>query len=459
MSKSKKPLKSIKTGVVSRSASLTSLAVKSGLRIATAKIKGGSSASESALEEVFTANALSIVEELGRLKGSVMKMGQSLAVLGEHFFPKEVAQILRKLNENSEAIAWEVMEETLVRSLGREKLSKLNIVEESFAAASLGQVHRATIIESGEEICLKIQYPGVAQSIDSDLKTLRSILKIARLLPSAKDKVDQIFDEVKAMLKMEVDFNREAKHMAHFRDWLHGDDRYRIPDLFEEFSSRLILATSFERGVGIDGPEVAALPLEKRSRIAEMYTELFLRELFYFRCVQSDPHFGNYKIRVGEDQEPDTLVLLDFGAVRKFNKTFIKSYYQLLWGAFTNNRNLIVKGGIGIGFLLDSDGDKLLDHFCSFCDLVIEPWLPIHDSRANQSFYNKDKLYTWHETDLSKRLQEAGRKLAVDFKFRLPPREIVFLDRKLAGVFTTLKLLAAPFDASQLMANVLEDWS
>ena len=454
MGKAKKSLESIKTGVVARSASLTSLAIKSGFRIASAKLKGGDP-SPQAMEEVFRSNAAYVVKELGRLKGSAMKMGQSLAVIGEHFFSKEVASILRNLNQDSEALSWQPIEATLKRSLGSKVFEELVVDQDSFAAASLGQVHLAQVKKTGQKVCVKVQYPGVAKSIDSDLKTLKSILKIARILPQSSSKTDQIFEEVRAMLKMEVDYLREAKNMAGFRDWLSKDERYRVPDYLPDFSSRVVLTTSFEEGVGFDSPSVAALPLERRVAVSSHYTELFLRELFEYRAVQSDPHFGNYKLKLDDKEGRDVLVLLDFGAVRRFSKPFIKSYYQLLWGAFSHDTALIEKGGKGIGFLLDSDSKELIEKFCDFCFLVIEPWLAQTDKRANQKFYDDRGYYCWHATDLPKRLQVEGRKLAVQFRFRLPPREVVFLDRKLAGVFTALKILAAPFDAHALMEKVL----
>ena len=110
--------------------SLTKLAVKSGVRLASAQVQKAFD-KEKVMDQVFKSNALSVVQELGKLKGSAMKMGQSLAIIGEHFFPKEISAILKTLNEDSEDVAWDVMRKSLVKTLGEEKLSRLKIDEDA----------------------------------------------------------------------------------------------------------------------------------------------------------------------------------------------------------------------------------------------------------------------------------------------------------------------------------------
>ena len=453
MQERKKKLEKIKTSALSRGMSLTKLAVKSGVRLASAQVQKAFD-KEKVMDQVFKSNALSVVQELGKLKGSAMKMGQSLAIIGEHFFPKEISAILKTLNEDSEDVAWDVMRKSLVKTLGEEKLSRLKIDEDAFAAASLGQVHRATIIETGEDVCLKIQYPGVAQSIDSDLKTLKSILKVSKFLPAYGDKFDMIFAEIKTMLKKEVDYVREAKSMEDFRTLLSGDSRYLIPKVYEDFSSKTVLTTSFQPGDNIDSPVVAALPMERRKKLAENCAELFLRELFEFFKIQTDPHFGNYKVQSvgGQDQ----LVLLDFGAVRKYAKSFMKAYADMVLGALARDEHLVLKGAQSLNFIREDDSEDLRKPFVEYCYMVVEPWATPDTPGVDLTYFNDEGLYQWHLTDLPNRLRKDGAKLALLFKFRPPPKEIVFLDRKLAGMFTTLKILEAPFDANDVILRVLK---
>ena len=209
----------------------------------------------------------------------------------------------------------------------------------------MGQVHKARIKASGEVVCLKIQYPGVAKAIDNDLKSMRTLLTMMRLVPSHKQGFDDMMREVKSMLKQEVDYSRELQATELMRQRTESNPDIIVPKTYPEFSGPKILTSSFEEGVNMDSPQVQNLSQARRNRLGRIYAEHFLEELFEFQTVQTDPHFGNYKIRIGaaEDGSEDKLILLDFGAVRKFSNDFISRYRQLCAELFWATMSLLYK--------------------------------------------------------------------------------------------------------------------
>jgi predicted unusual protein kinase regulating ubiquinone biosynthesis (AarF/ABC1/UbiB family) len=301
------------------------------------------------------------------------------------------------------------------------------------ASASLGQVHRATLNETGEQIAIKIQYPGVDRAIDSDLSALRRILSLARILPKI-DRYDELFAEVREMLKQEVDYTREATFTAEFASRVQEDPRYRVARVFSRYSSQRVISTEFLEGVGVDSPEVKALSQERRDRLGKAFFELYIQELFDFRIMQTDPHFGNYRVQIDPAGLNDRLVLLDFGAMRDIPLAFVDSYRVMVRGALHRSRVELEAGALALGFTQSDDPEELKDAFAELCFMFGEPF--------------RDPQYDWRSSDLPKRVIAAGSKLAFfpKFSLRAPPREIVFLDRKLGGVFIFLSVLEVKTD-------------
>lgn len=440
----KKKLKSLKTGTASRSFSIASLTVKAATRAAGHAL-GGLLQSETAKKARDKAHLLlqaqSLVQQLGELKGSLQKTGQMLSIYGEHFLPAEISAVLRTLQSDSPPVEWPEMEKTLRRRLPEARLRELEIEPEPCGAASLGQVHAAVVRKSGEHLALKIQYPGVEKSIDSDLKALRRILSLTDWLPKLPATED-LFEEVRSMLKREVDYGKEADTLAFFGKELAGDPRYVVPRTFPAYSGAKVLAMSFEEGVAIDSPEVAALSQDRRNALALSVLDLYFRELFLWRRVQTDPHFGNYRVRLGRGGEPDQLVLLDFGAMRDLPAVFMEKYTELLGGSLHQDRPRLERGGERLGLLEASDPAELKDLFYRLCVEITEPFL-------------EPQPFAWAESDLPRRVAARGWEIFRRFPLRTPPRELVFLDRKMAGVFTLLARLGAKVNGRELLLRHL----
>ncbi len=451
-----KSLKRIKSGFLDRGLSLTKLAIQSGAKLAQGSIKGALSDplnKEAHLKAMMTSQAQLLAKELGQLKGSLMKVGQMLALYGEHFLPEEVVASLKTLNEQSPPVGWTQIEKILQKRLSQELLAELEIETRALAAASMGQVHRAKVKATGEIVCLKVQYPGVDTAIDSDIKALRSILGMFKFIPTHSEGYEELFQEIREMLHQELNYEQERIYTDRAALKLAEDPRFIIPRVYPRYSSRQLLTTSFEAGVSLDSPEVLGLSEERRSQLGEAYARLFLRELFEYKMMQTDPHFGNYKVRLSE--QGDQIVLLDWGAVREFKDEFLEHYKDLILGAIHADAERVIRSGIGIGFLKPDDADKLKRCFVEIAYVAIEPWLPPRDPRVPAHLVDGKGRYMWSRSDLPGRIATLATKYALSFKMRPPPREVLFLDRKIGGVFIVLKILDARFAGHKLLQDEL----
>lgn len=390
--------------------------------------------------------AKSIAEELGRLKGSLMKAGQMLSVYGEHFLPKEANDILKSLQMDSQAVAWDQIEKVLVSELSPEKLEKLKIDEEPIGTASLGQVHRAQIRATGEWVAIKVQYPGVEKAIDSDLKSLKSFLNMLKLIPSGPY-LDSVLNEIKEMLMQETDYYFEADNTIKYGELLKNDARFVVPKVFKEFSTKKVITTSLEVGIRPDDPAILTLKQSRRNQIAWNFLDLYFKELFDWGVVQTDPHLGNYKIKLSPDGR-DQIVLLDFGAVRNYPDEFLIHYRFMIKAAFEENPKELTKQALQLKFLFSEDKEELRTAFEQFCLLTVEPF------KSTEA-----EGYDWKKSDLPGRLTRKAFAIIQGFPLRPPPKEIVFLDRKTAGVFIFLSVLGAKFDSKPLLLRYLEKLS
>lgn len=436
--KPKKKLTGLKTGSVSRSISIAKLGFQAGAKAASHALTGifNSKAAQKIRKQAYVLEQIALLTaELGKLKGSLMKAGQMLSVYGEHFLPPEANQVLKALQSDSPPLEWAEIRKVLVRQLGKDRLALLEIEEEAYAAASLGQVHRARVKKTGEEIVLKVQYPGVDDAIDGDLKALRRILSITDWLPNLPG-TDDLFAEIRSMLRRELDYELELKTLEFFREALRDDPRYVLPCPLPEFSAKRVIAMSFEPGSTVDSEEVAALSQERRNALATNAMDLYLRELFEWNKMQTDPHFGNYRVRIGK--KSDQLVLYDYGAVREISPDFLLRYRHMLGGLFRGDRAEFELGAAKMGVLHRDDPQELKDLFYELCSAITEP-------------FSAEGNYDWKKNDLPQRVSKVSWEIVRKFPLRAPPREVVFLDRKMIGMFTFLSVLGARISARELL--------
>lgn len=432
----------LKTRPLQRNLALTRMGVSAGARIAAhelANLFRGADARARSDRAFYQEQAARLADELGRLKGSVMKVGQMLSLYAQYFLPPEAVEVLSGLQDNTPPVSWKSLQPVLARGLGRARLAELEIEHKPLASASLGQVHRARRRSDGLELVLKVQYPGVADAIESDIRTLSRLISMTRLAPSGLN-LDPVYAEVKEMLHREVDYLAEREHTERYASLLAGDDRYVVPQLLGEYCSDQVLALSYEPGLNVRDRAVQALPEARRVQLAQAALELFLRELFDWGMVQTDPHFGNYRIRPADDG--DRLVLLDFGATRLFGRGFIDSYREMLRGALRRDHDAILRGATGIGLMHEAFPAPVLEAFTGLCELIVEPF--------------RGGPYDWGGSDLPNRVGAKMARDALSRWFRIPPREIVFLHRRLAGVFILIAALNVRWDARPVLERFLE---
>lgn len=458
-------LKKIKSGVFSRGLALAKVSVTAGAKAATHAVGGLFSTEEEkaeSLKKLIFDQVGMLSRELGQLKGSLMKAGQMLSMYGEHFLPPEANQLLKSLQSQSPPLDWPAIEKQLKKQLSAEQLATVEIEQEPIASASLGQVHRARRKSDGKLLAMKIQYPGVDQAIDSDISSLQSILSVSRLIPTGP-RFDELFREVKSMLKQEVDYRKELVATDYFRKAFADDSRFIIPETFPELSSARVLTTSFEEGISVDSPEVLALPQERRNAIGLAVLDAYFRELLELHHVQTDPHFGNYRFQMGKDAASDRLIMLDFGAVRKVPLSFIKPYRKMIQSTLAQDEAGLLAAAKELGLIQDGDPDELTRQYIDLCYAIVEPFmgreylqgtLP-ESAGISTEFYDAQGAYDWGRTDLPRRVAKLGAKMIFAFRMRVPPRELVFLDRKMGGMFIFMHALRVKADARDLFERHL----
>lgn len=437
-------LRQILTSSLGRSSKLLSLSLSAGIDAArhSAKAFLNPEKKDELSHEFWTTQAKRIATELGKLKGSLQKAGQLFSIYGEHFLPSEVAAILQSLHKDSPPLSHQAILATAKRSLGAERFARLTFEPKPIGAASIGQVYRVTVSDTPGSWCLKVQYPGVSASIDSDLKNLQRIFNILKFIPRDMN-LDGIFAEIRTMLHREVDYQKEAEATEQFAGWLKGDARFVVPQVLRSYSTKRVIATSYESGFDIDSPQVQSLSAARRSRLGEAILDLFFMEFFHFRTVQTDPHFGNYRIRVNEDQkdQQDQWVLLDFGAIRSFPNSFV-NHYQTMTKAVVYHADPdgLFHALKDLGIMRDNDSHQQIEAVYQISRLVSEPFLT-------------DDIYEWGRTHLAQRVAEKIKRLLIELGVRRPPPELVFLDRKIGGVFTILQKLDCAFAPRAILSR------
>lgn len=415
-------MKKIKTGLFQRSFAMARLSVKSGALAAKQLV--GTSKEDYLIEQMKL-----LSEELGDLKGSLMKVGQTISMYGEHFLPPKANEYLKNLQSDSPKLPWAQIKSFLDQELDQEKLKNLDIDQNAIAAASLGQVHKAYDKVRKQHLAIKIQYPGVEKAIKSDLRALKSLFSLAQIIPSSP-RTDQFFEEVETMLIQETNYDLERVWTQQMHKKLKDDSRFVVPEVIHEYSSRHVLTTSFEPGEKVDSEVVQNLSQERRNKLALNFLDLYYKELFEFKLVQTDPHLGNYRIRLNDSGE-DQIVLYDFGAMREVPDHFGKPFRNLVRAAAEKDRETIFKSAFEMKYLFPEDDDDLKEKYFEMCCLIGEPFA---ENPANP-YTDKDGNYDWKNTDLPKRVAVIGREILKNHKIRVPPRESIFLDRKLGGAF------------------------
>lgn len=377
-------------------------------------------------------NARKITQQLAQMRGAAMKVGQLISMDAGDLLPPELSAILARLRSDADAMPQRQVQAVLTANWGAQWLQRFE--EFSFtpiAAASIGQVHRATT-KDGRDLAIKIQYPGVRKSISSDVNNVASLLRLTGLLPKTLDFAPFLL-EAKRQLREEADYQAEGAHLQRFGDLLAAAPEFVVPALHADFTTRNVLAMSF-----VDGVPVEALldaPQDERDRIVSLLVRLLFRELFEFGLMQTDPNFANYRY----DPEHQKLILLDFGATRSFTPAFGQAYAQLMTAAMAGDRAGMARAGLAIGYFGAHTQAKHQDAVLDIFQIALEP-------------LRFDGAFDFGATDMAQRLREAGMALGLDRDFwHVPPIDTLFLHRKLGGLYLLAARLKARVNVRQLV--------
>jgi predicted unusual protein kinase regulating ubiquinone biosynthesis (AarF/ABC1/UbiB family) len=372
------------------------------------------------------ANATRLAKQLAHMRGAAMKLGQLLSMESSHVLPPEFAEALAVLRSSADVMPQTQVKRLFGREYGKGWETRFREFDfEPAASASIGQVHRA-VARDGRVMALKIQYPGVAKSIDSDVDNLAMFLNMARVLPRELD-VSDIVEEAKRQLRQEADYHTEAANLERYRALLADDDRFIVPRVHRDFSTQRILAMDWIDGEPLDRLIRENIPQDVRDRIAAAIQDLTFRELYEFRFMQTDPNFANYLYR----HEDGRIALLDLGAAVSFPQDFVDRYRRITRAILENDRAAVARYAAEIGYLRDTDSAR---HQELVVDLIMMACEPL----------TTDGAYDFGESDLASRAAAAGLNIVFRSReYRNPPAATAVLHRKLGGSFLLCHRLKA----------------
>lgn len=455
MSDQNEKLKQLKTSSMDRRLSIAKASLLAGTRWAASSassIFSSEEEKEKKRKQAMKEQADYLVAEIGKLKGSIVKIGQMMALYGEHFLPEEITQALNTLNNQTVALAWPAIHEQLRNQLGS-KLDDLTIDHEPLGTASLAQVHRATRKSDGLELVLKVQYPGVASAIDSDMSLFKNMLKLTRMVPQTRE-FDQWFDEVREMMHREVNYKIEAETTRRFRARLKDDPRYVVPQIIDQYCTDQVLCMTFERGVPINSPVMLSLPQERRNKLGEASLEIAVREVFEWGEMQTDPNFGNYLVRLGDGaQIEDKIILLDFGAIRQFDDQLLKVARNLITAGYHHDAQAMVNAMTGYEFF-DAMPLSIKPDMAKVFLLATEAFSTYSNNPdLPTGIMDEQQRYDWKQSQLHSRVMQRASKSMASRYFSVPPKEFMFISRKFIGAYTFMTVIEAKTNVRNMIQS------
>jgi len=372
---------------------------------------------------------------LGGLKGPLMKVAQLLATIPEAL-PQEYVQELIQLQSNAPAMGWPFVRRRMAAELGPDWQRRFDSFEhEAAAAASLGQVHRATL--AGRRLACKLQYPDMQSAVEADLAQLKLIFAIYHRYDRSVDP-SQIHAEIAARLREELDYGREARHMRLYAEMLKHEAAVHVPEVLGELSTKRLITMSW-----LDGRPLLTFknaPLATRNQVAHGMFRAWYVPFYNYGVIHGDPHLGNYS---GRDDLG--INLLDFGCIRVFKAKFVEGVIDLYRALRDGDRALAVHAYETWGFT--GLGDELIEALNQWARFVYGPLLEDRTRRIQEGgpsgVYGREVAEKVH-----KRLRELGGVK--------PPREFVFMDRAAIGLGGVFMHLQAEINWHRLFHDLIE---
>ena len=378
-----------------------------------------------------------LTERLSHLRGAAMKMGQMLSMDAGDALPPELSEILAKLRDNADFMPPRQLDRVLAEEWGSEWRKNFRRFEpRPIAAASIGQVHRA-LTRDGRTLAIKVQYPGVAQSIDSDVDNVATLLRVTGLLPKELD-IAPLLAAAKEQLHEEADYRREGRMMQRYGELLAGHEAFVVPTLDEELTRDRILAMSYEEGRPVE--QLGDQPQDVRDSVFAEVIELVARELFEWGLMQTDPNFANYRYREADRK----IVLLDFGATREVDREVQQSYRELLRAGLDRDHAGVRQAAIDAQFMSPAVVEKHGEAIDRMIAIILGEMA-------------KDAPFDFGDRGFVPVLRDEGMVIAQDKSiWHIPPAETLFVQRKVSGTALLGARIGAVVNIHAIVRDVLE---
>ncbi|VDK41831.1 unnamed protein product [Taenia asiatica] len=378
-----------------------------------------------------------IVDTLCRMRGAALKLGQMLSIQDSSLVSPKVQKIFERVRQSADFMPTSQMYQVVNAELGpnwKEKLASFD--EKPFAAASIGQVHLATL-PSGRRLAMKIQYPGVGKSIETDVANITMILKRFNFLPRGLF-AESAIRTAKRELKWECDYQREASYTEKFARLLVNDPVFLVPQVFHDFSTQKVFTTEYFEGLVLD--DCVSLPHQVRNWIGENILRLCLLEVFVFNTMQTDPNWSNFLY----NKDLNKIILLDFGASREYPRRFVDDYLQVIVAASKGDKPGILEYSRRLGFLTGYETKVFLDAHVEAVSVLGEAF----SSKVPFDFGKQSTTY------------RINRIIPVMLEHRLtpPPAETYSLHRKMSGCFLLCGKLGAVVDCRKLFLEIADNY-
>lgn len=382
-------------------------------------------------------NAERLALALCRMRGAALKLGQMLSIQDESLIPAPILAALDIVRQGADVMPKSQLNQVLNAELGSNWSSRLTCFDyEPLASASIGQVHRA-VTKDGIEVAMKIQYPGVADSIESDIENLKLLLKYTNLLPE-KLYLDNAMKVAKDELTHECNYVWEAESQKRFRNLLSDTEGFHVPFVVDDLCSKRVLTSELVPGVPVD--KVALLDQETRNYVGRKLLELTLKELFVFRFMQTDPNWSNFLY----DEASKSINLIDFGAAREFPKQFVDDYLRMVLACANVDREAVMEMSRRLGFLTGLESEVMLEAHAQAGFIIGMP-------------FAKSGGYDFRSVNITQSISRLG---ATMLRHRLtpPPEEAYSLHRKLSGAFLACIKLGAVVPCRELLLEVYKNY-